>query len=156
MRRVLIMVGIPGCGKSTVAEQYRKQFDGVVVSADHYFINPCTQEYEFDPKQLPQAHSACMCRFIKAIGPYSDKDTVVVDNTNLHVWEWRNYYDLAKAFGFKVEFHVWEATELWQVRLCAARNTHGVPLEAVARMALAYQNEGYREECAVVYHKIEG
>ena len=147
------MVGIPGSGKSRLAEQYVRKYKGVtVVSADDFFICRTTGEYKFDATQLALAHANCMNRYINAVTTMGNGDIVIVDNTNMQHWEWMNYRDLAKMLGCKVEFHVFECDHLWQVRLCAARNSHKVPLDVVARMAANYQDEGYPD--AVQYHSI--
>lgn len=155
MKTVMIMVGVPGSGKSTLAKRYERKYKNVtIVSADSFFVCRDSGEYKFDPARLPLAHANCMNQYINAVTTMGEGDIVIVDNTNMQPWEWMNYRDLAVRLGCKVEFHVFECDQLWQVRICAARNTHNVPVEVVARMAVNYQDEGYPD--AVQYHSIGG
>lgn len=124
---VYIMRGLPGSGKSTWIRNNVP--NAVVCSADHYFER--NGKYDFDPKLLPQAHEACMNNFKKAILGYEDQ--IVVDNTNLSAWEYEKYVEFAKQNGYQVEIVNIGDGGLTDDEL-AARNTHGVPLSAYARM----------------------
>ena len=105
MRTVRILSGPSGCGKSTLCEKWKKEAESdnvrfVRVSADDYFIDRITGEYNFDPSNLPIAHSYCMNRFLSMMGETSDSDRLlVVDNTNIHSWERQNYGTAAYVAG---------------------------------------------------------
>jgi len=141
MRTVIIMRGIPGCGKThETAKLISDVGPGertVVVSADHYFMNEESGEYEFDPTKLPYAHNDCMSRFLEALGKRIE--LVVVDNTNVHHWEYHNYVLAADLAGYNVVIHEIMPSTLKGLRHCAERNSHGVPAPAVARMAMEFE-----------------
>lgn len=128
------MRGLPGSGKSTYLKE---NYPGAVVcSADNYFIvrtEDGGEFYDFEPRLLPEAHKSCMQKFLRAVT--EGVSTVAVDNTNVRVWEASPYYQVATAMGYEVEVIRVVADPL----ICAARNIHGVPKDAVIRMAGSFE-----------------
>lgn len=125
------MRSIPGGGKDTYI---RKHFPGAVVaSADNFFIhtNPQTgeQEYRFDPRKLGAAHGQSFRTFQNALD--AGEPLVVANNTNTQVFEMEKYVMAAKKAGYDVEIIRIETP----THIAAARNIHGVPLQAVEKMA---------------------
>ena len=129
-RRVIIMRGIPGSGKSTLAAEFAKaEEDHVIVSADHHFMYG--DEYRFNPAEIGEAHAMCQLRFVEAL--LERKKLIIVDNTNIHKWEFSFYKVVAYRFGYDVQIHqVWTDEE--DVDLCIKRNIHGVPFGTILRM----------------------
>jgi predicted kinase len=84
-------------------------------------------EYRFNPAQLPEAHSACLRRFVALCETGTD---VVVDNTNTTAVELAPYVALAGMYGYEVEIIRLHCDPF----LAAKRNTHGVPEKAVLAM----------------------
>lgn len=138
---VHILIGPSGCGKSTWAMDFASRYPTtLIVSADHYhMVEVGFQQwvYKFDPAKASMAHSTCLNQFLHAIvnGEYSH---VIVDNTNISLWERQNYVQAAINAGCKVEFEVWKVETIDEIKLCAARNKHGVPLGVIADMALRF------------------
>lgn len=97
--KVILLRGISGAGKTTWAKKHVPP-DGVIVSADYFFIQP-NGTYIFDVKQLHNAHSACFRDFLDAIDQHTP--TIIVDNTNIHRWEFQPYLIVAEARGYEVE-----------------------------------------------------
>lgn len=125
MTNVLILIGPSGCGKSRFASNYEPTRGWkTIVSADQYFMKH--DKYEFDASLLGNAHSLCLRQFVNSIA-YTEDHTIIVDNTNTTLVEIAPYYALAKAYGAEVEFVLFDAAPV----ICAARNTHGVPIEAI-------------------------
>lgn len=124
MKKVIIMQGIPGSGKSFAVS---KLANPAVCSADFFFEKD--GHYDFDVKKLPEAHAACLLAFLGFV--QEGKPLVVVDNTSTTVAEVAPYYALAQAHGYEVEIHTVKADP----KVAAARNTHGVPLAACEAMA---------------------
>lgn len=124
--KVVIMRGPSGAGKSTYT---KKHFPGALVcSADHFFYNK-EGKYEFKANLIGAAHESCKRVFKKALA--AESPLIVVDNTNTKMWEMKPYIMAAKNAGYDIEF-VRLSTP---VDVAAARNVHGVPLDAVQRMA---------------------
>lgn len=131
-KRCTIMRGIPGAGKSTWVKNNRP--DGGYFSADDFHINRATGVYEFKPENAGAAHQTCLRDFTYAIMKLKLSD-VVVDNTNVRVWEIAPYYRLAEAFGYNVEIVHIHA----EPTVAAQRTIHGVPPERVVEMARSFE-----------------
>lgn len=121
MKTMIILMGASGSGKSTHA----KTLGLVSFSADRFFMQH--GEYRFDPAQLGTAHARCFCGAIEEVryesGSHSPKD-VVIDNTNATIAEIAPYVALAQAYGYDVEFRVFDEFPY--------QNIHGVPEATVA------------------------
>lgn len=134
MLRCTIMRGIPGAGKSTWVAENRP--NALVCSADHYHYN-ANRVYEFKPENIATAHNRCLMKFANAIegGFGGGGMDIVVDNTNVRVWEIAPYYRLAEAFGYNVEIVHIHA----EPTVAAQRTIHGVPPERVVEMARSFE-----------------
>lgn len=140
--RVIIMRGIPGSGKSTWhAKNYPVSY---VCSAD-LFMTDEEGNYRFDPTKLPLAHDSCLRLFLNFIEspnligssrvPANHPLPIIVDNTNVRMYELAPYYRVTEALGHDVEIvHV-----LCDPSKAAERNTHGVPVEKVLEMAKSFE-----------------
>lgn len=129
MKKVILLIGCSGSGKSTKAkelfEQFSKQELSVkIVSADYYFNS--SGEYKFNGAKLGLAHDWCKAEYANAL--HNQYNIVIVDNTNTTEAE-RYFYGLvAENLGYEVEL-VYIA-EL-DADVCHKRNVHGVPLESI-------------------------
>ena len=107
VKHVIIMRGIQGSGKSTWALNTIKELrkEGVhvrTVSSDHGHINS-DGNYEFKPEKINEAHLQCFSGFLFYLKQESDMglgpEVLIVDNTNIALWEMTPYVMLAKAYG---------------------------------------------------------
>ncbi len=134
MTTLYLIRGLPGTGKTTLAE--RLKGNGVIRAADDYFY--CEDGvYRFDPKLLPLAHADC--QFRTSIGLRDGKD-VVVHNTFSQRWEMQEYIDMAEKSGVRlVVLDLFDAgcTDEELVE----RNSHGVPLHAIQRMRERWEHD---------------
>jgi len=142
---VIILSGIPGSGKSSYVKRYIDAglvTRSSVCSADDYFMK--SGKYVFNPSKLGVAHAECLRKFIEACQSYENNMlggyyitgggiAAIVDNTNTSVLEIGPYYSVAKAYDLDVTL----VTLKCDPSVCAARNTHGVPLVGCERMAAA-------------------
>lgn len=87
---LIIMRGVPGSGKSFLARQLRGH--GVVLSTDDFFIN-FQGEYVFDRYRLQEAHEWNQRRADERLR--DGTNPVVIDNTNLEIWEMQPYVVMA-------------------------------------------------------------
>jgi predicted kinase len=123
MRKVIILAGISGAGKSYFTGKNYPVAS--VCSADYYFLNQ-DGEYIFDPSKLPAAHSQCLRKFVETVRAITN-ETVVVDNTNTTVAEIAPYAALALAYGYELTIIILHTP----TSVGAARNQHGVPLKTI-------------------------
>jgi hypothetical protein len=149
MRRVVLMSGLPGSGKSRyVAERFGAPrffpnnvrgcapVSVEVLSVDAWFVG-ADGVYRFDPARLGEAHNACICSFaIWAVRPIEGgyfANTVVVDNTATTVAELAPYVAIARAFEIPCELITLDCSPEEAI----ARNTHGVPAGTIHAMHAA-------------------
>jgi len=142
MKYLLVMRGLPGAGKSTYAERvldlFRKMYDTTVCScsADKYFVGD-DGVYRFDHTKLGQAHGQCksQARSAMEVGI----NLIVIDNTNTTEREMEPYVSMAEKHGYKVKYKVVGKLDEDSVNEYFSRNIHGVPLDAIKRMAGRFQ-----------------
>jgi len=95
MSKLILLRGLPGAGKSTLA----KTFEGARhFEADMFFLDE-SGNYNFDPSNLRQAHEWCRNNVDNTMSFGID---VVVSNTFTQEWEMEAYYELAKKHGYVV------------------------------------------------------
>lgn len=105
-------------------------------SADDYFVDS-DGVYNFDRDKLGKAHGYSKHTAEQAMS--KDVDVVVIDNTNTMQKEMNPYEKMAKRKGYRVVKHVVGSFDEESLKLYAERNVHGVPLEAIKRMAGRFQ-----------------
>jgi predicted kinase len=136
MKKVIILRGCSGSGKSSYARKL--QAWAVVVSGDNFFVRG--GQYLFDPILLPQAHQECFSKFLEAIADQCE--IIVVDNTNIHKWEFISYFQVASMFDYSVEIVEFIPETVEQIKKCIQRNVHGVPAMAVMKQVLEFEKAG--------------
>ena len=132
-RKVIIMSGVPGAGKSTYV---RRTFphEAKVFSDASYFMSSST--YRHDPRTAGHAAAREWC--LKSFALFLAEDcyidpppAIVIDNPNTTLLEIAPYYALSVAFGFEPEVR----TIFVKPAIAAARNHHHATLERVQEMA---------------------
>ena len=116
-RRLILMRGPPGSGKSTYAKNMFPE--AFICSADHWFIRNGT--YEYVPEEIGEAHVRCQVSTLQCMA--ANTPLIIVDNTNTQHWQTMLYTALAAAFGYAAEA-IWVKTSL---ETCLSRNIHDVP-----------------------------
>lgn len=128
MKKLYIVRGLPGSGKSTFAEALVGA-DFLVCEADKYFM--VDGEYKFDATKLKQAHEWCRNRVEIMMGDSLINDQfyreIAVSNTFTQEWEMQPYLDLAKEYGYMVFTVIVENRH-------GGVNQHGVPDEVLTKM----------------------
>jgi len=135
MKNVIIMMGIPGSGKSTWVKDNLPTGKTVVASADQFFTDPVTGVYNWRPNLLHMAHRASQYAYISGLDD-PKVTNVVVDNTNTKREFLRDYVQAANRRGYVptiVVMHV-------DPKVAAERNLHGVTPEGVQRMQDQIEN----------------
>ena len=135
MKKVFFTVGLPGSGKSSLAEKLKKEHldNGLsceVFTTDDFFM--LNNEYKFTFNYLSAAHEWNFGNFAKAM--LNGMNVLIVANCNLNAWTLYKYVELAIKNDY--DYELVEPKTSWRnnVEECAKRNTHGVPLATIERM----------------------
>lgn len=127
MKLAVVMRGIPGSGKSTVARMLHEMFGAVIHSTDSYHIKDGV--YTYDATKAPEYHHYNLEAFMDSCA--AGKSMVIVDNTNIWPHNYEPYVYAAHNSGYKV----------LQIKLKNAHRVsiHSVPDEVVNRMKDAFR-----------------
>lgn len=142
---VIILRGIVGSGKSSYAHKiiFTSSKRSVICSADDYFVKRCVDgtalDYMFDVTKLPEAHAICFRTFLKAI--HEKVPLIIVDNTNIHRWEYMNYEMAAILSEYDMRIVELQVDTIDQLKKCCDRNVHRVPREVIARQAMEFEHD---------------
>jgi len=119
MSKLILVRGLPGSGKSTIAKSIR----GEHLETD-MFWGP---DYKFDMSRIKEAHEWCQHMTRNALGLY---DVVIVSNTFTTAFELLPYFDIAKEFKIRP-----------QIILCQGSfgNVHNVPQEVLEKMSARFE-----------------
>ena len=148
------MRGLPGGGKSTwvqmdISAQLQAGVRSIAVcSTDDQFLN-ANGEYIFDATKLGVNHHSNQVKCKKMMN--AGVEVIYIDNTNTTHKEMQPYKNFAEAAGYQVQEVLIGRERLFPgmdgkphefgdyIDMCAKRNTHGVPREAIARMARRFE-----------------
>jgi predicted kinase len=131
---MIIMRGIPGSGKSTMAKKIADQRGALISSADNFFF--IDGKYTFRPDRIGDAHRYCQSNLTRDLRLGKD---VIVDNTNTQLFDMEWYINLAKHSDIPV-YKCEIPFDRTKPEYYAARNIHGVPVEKIQRMMDRWQS----------------
>lgn len=134
-KRLIVLRGAPGSGKSTYANQIKSKLKGIfgvsvsICSADQFFMKSGT--YQYDRAKISRAHEECQENARKAMN--HGIEYVLLDNTNVSRSDFKPYIELAKEFEYEVIEKIFGLGVDYEV--LAKRNVHNVPASKVESMA---------------------
>ncbi len=124
--KLILIRGLPGSGKTTLAKQLASKLDAKHFEADMYFEN-AQGDYLFDQNKLGDAHDWCFCQTKKWL---KRSHIVIVSNTFVRHWEMKRYLQYCKKHH--VEF---------EIKVCGGtfKSIHNVPSEVIEKMREKWQ-----------------
>ena len=132
MRKVYIMRGVSGSGKSTKARELAGDI-GKIHSTDDYFM--VDGAYKFEPRLLGRNHMRNLSAFKDSL--HRSVPIVICDNTNSRHWEYKEYVEAAKNHGYEIEIVSMPHPD---PVVAAKRTTHSVPEMIIRRLLARWQD----------------
>ena len=160
-RRLVLMRGLPWCGKSYRAKELAGE-TGKIFSTDEYWYKvnfpDKPDEYSFNRNLLYKAHKWNHLRSCEAM--YIGEPLIVIDNTNTIPSEMKPYVEIALGQGYEISIEEptsdrWkEIRQLllskkqnskllkdWALKLEeGSKETHSVPVWAIEKMMWRWEN----------------
>lgn len=130
MSELIILRGLPGAGKSTLAQLISEENKYPVFSIDDYFTQPESGEYHFDFQKNHLAYRQCEEHTLHAMQRKEKK--IILHNTFTLEWEMEPYFKMAAENGYRV--HVLTVENRHH-----GKNIHDIPDEQIVKMAEKYK-----------------
>jgi predicted kinase len=129
MFSLILLRGLPGAGKSTIAEILSEN-KWPVFSIDNYFTDPQTGKYSFEYEKNHLAYKKCSDSTENEMIRKTEK--IFVDNTFTLEWEMDIYFALSAKHGYRVYVLTVENRH-------KGKNVHNISDEQVKKMAEKYK-----------------
>jgi hypothetical protein len=140
MNEIVLIRGLPGSGKTTVANMmYKPRYvPGVHSAATDDWFTDDEGNYDFKPADLVVNHAACLNWFETRVKKAIAANIIIVHNTFTMLWELHPYISYVKNLDtYKDRFRI-NVIDIFDGGLSddelAKRNAHGVGVEAIKRM----------------------
>lgn len=131
--KLILMRGLPGSGKTTLARKLAEQENAVIFATDDFWM--VDGRYCFDPTKLPDAHNWNIVRTEEVL---KKDQSVVVDNCNTKRVYMQPYLDLAARYKATVEYHVAPLND-HPIDYLFYNNSHQVPFHIIEKMRLEWE-----------------
>lgn len=129
-KSIILIRGLPGAGKSTLAKILSENGKYPVLSVDDYFTDSSTGQYRFDYSKNHLAYKHCEERARKAAENGTSK--IFLDNTFTLSWEMEPYFQIASNFGYTIFVLTVENRH-------NGKNIHSIDDESLKKMASKYK-----------------
>uniref|UniRef100_A0A8C4QGQ8 CUE domain-containing protein n=1 Tax=Eptatretus burgeri TaxID=7764 RepID=A0A8C4QGQ8_EPTBU len=137
-KMLILLRGLPGSGKSTMARKIRMENkDAAVLSTDDYFVQGGI--YSYNPDLLSEAHEWNHKRAREAMD--ACKSPVIIDNTNLKLWEMKPYVAMARQRNYSIMFLEPDTPWKFNPKQLERKNSHGISKERINRMMAHYEHQ---------------
>ena len=139
MLNLIIFRGVPGAGKSTLANLLCGVSPSNVrhFEADEYFVRP-DGTYKYEREKIGAAHADCRCRLYHAmqdghsqiVAGLQNDLVYIVSNVSASPYHMEQYENVGKSFGARIFHLVVENRH-------GNKDVHGVPIAAISKMSEA-------------------
>lgn len=130
MKRLTLICGPSGIGKSTLAEALVDKVGGVWREADTFFMSE-DGHYVFTPTDLANAHAWCQqeCKeWMEA-----ECENIIISNTFTTEWERQPYIDMARQHGYEAIILYMSPVLKLNEDVLATRSIHSVPVDVIRK-----------------------
>lgn len=125
MQKLVLIRGLPGSGKSTIAKREYVSQGYVLCEADEFFM--VDGEYLFNGAKIKEAYAYCQSKAEQAL---SSLQNVVVANTFTQHWEMEFYKKLAEKYQATIKIITANGNY---------KNIHNVPEAVVNKMKTRWE-----------------
>lgn len=127
-KELIIIRGIPGCGKTDLAEYLHSLhissgIASIICCADDYFMD--NGVYNFNINKLSHAHK--YCKDLVETSMECDVECVILSNTSTTEKEMKPYLKMAELYGYKIRSLIVENRH-------GNSSVHDVPDETINKM----------------------
>ncbi|MES2132383.1 MAG: AAA family ATPase [Bacteroidota bacterium] len=129
-RAIILLRGLPGSGKTTLAKLLTEGGKYPCYSVDDYFTNSETGEYCFEYQNNHLAYKQCEENTRTAMLKGSSK--IMVHNTFTIDWELETYFKMAAEYNYNLFVVTVENYH-------HSKNAHAISDEQIAKMAEKYK-----------------
>lgn len=145
-RILILMRGPSGSGKSYLAKQIIDQTIGgvypyYILSTDDHFYDG--ERYNYNRNDLQEAHKVNRAKVAHRMR--EGWSPIIVDNTNIKLWEMLPYVRAGVDHGYLIEMLESGAPWAKSAAELAARNQHNVSQETIERMLRNYERTTVNE-----------
>lgn len=124
-RQMILMQGVPGSGKSSIATIIANHINAKVVSNDYYMVK--NNKYCFEPARLNECIEKCQDDAER----YAEEGwNLIVDNVNAEPFTVDYYFDLAERHNYRVMVIRTSRSS----NECFRENIHNVPPQSIINM----------------------
>jgi len=127
---LILLRGLPGSGKTTLAKLLSENGKYPVFSVDDYFTHPQSGEYNFEFDKNHLAYKQCEENVRSAMQNGNEK--IFLHNTFTLEWEMEPYFKLASEFNYQIHVLTVENRH-------GSNNVHEIPFEHLKKMAEKYK-----------------
>lgn len=135
-KKLIIVRGLPGSGKTTLAKELAKE-NGKIYSLDDYFME--NDKYNYNPKKYNDAQLWTQYNVVSAMK--KGEELIILDNHNIRKWEVKPYVRAAIELGYKVEFQ--EPNTPWKKDLneLLKKSSHHTTRKFIKRMINKWEDD---------------
>lgn len=137
MKKLVVLRGIPGSGKSQKAREIATEYKGTIVSVDNYFER--NGEYKFLDTEISRAYG-----YVEGqvdILMQQQTQLIIADGIHQSEKHLRGYQALADKYGYELEIQYPDGEHIFDVEHCFRHSIHRVPRRTLQKIKDRFERE---------------